>query len=63
MTDRTIQKRQAANTRPACPKCGKDMKRSYEHSLNQKTGKKQYKANGWECEACNIKVWDKKEIV
>lgn len=55
-------KGQGKTQRPTCPVCQKDMKRSSIRLWNPKTKKGRSVANGWECEDCQKKIWDKKEI-
>jgi|GEM_PF-4092612 len=41
--------------RPICPKCGEDLKRSYETAEEWKKGKVPY---GWHCKKCKHQEWD-----
>lgn len=55
--DRTIEKRRAANSRPICPTCGKDLKRSYIYERQKGESKGKWIATGWECSEDQYKEW------
>lgn len=58
-----MEKRRSENPRPACPKCGQDMKRSLENYEKEPTqaGKKSkwgIRAYGWHCLKCHVEIYD-----
>jgi uncharacterized protein with PIN domain len=57
MSEKLRRKGEGKTERPTCPKCQQDLKRSYTREYNPD----KFVANGWECEGCKVKIWDKKE--
>jgi C4-type Zn-finger protein len=58
MSSRVHFKGRGKKTRPTCPKCGEDLKRSYVYSWNSETKKGNFTATGWECVPCKYKQFD-----
>jgi predicted amidophosphoribosyltransferase len=58
MSNRIHFKGRGKKTRPTCPHCQQDLKRSYEYCWNPETKKGKFEANGWECKKDKYKQWD-----
>lgn len=57
---RTHFKGRGKTERPVCPRCGDDLKRSYE-SFEIKKGTWSKKPYGWHCSKCKYQIFDSRE--